>query len=110
MAGSGRYILAHPRLPLAGPRLLLDRGKKGKGPKGSLRWLGFRRKLRLLKEKGESLTFLLQVDIIPIEMVLFFPEEGRCEGFFDTPLGHIPFTGRRRDKRKSRERRRGHGA
>lgn len=90
----GTYRLRHPFFLLYKPRLVLKRGKKSKKLHGTLKWLGFTRKLRLVKEKETELVFETTIDIILIDVVIHFYNTTALEGFIDTPIGHLRFTGK----------------
>jgi hypothetical protein len=90
----GTYRLRHPLFLLFKPTLVLKRGKRGKKLQGTLKWLGFTRKLRLIKEKETELVFETTIDIILIDVVIHFYNTTALEGLIDTPIGHLRFTGK----------------
>jgi hypothetical protein len=60
----GTYKLRHPFFLIFKPTLVLKRGKKSNKLRGSLYWLCFKKKLRLIKEKEAELVFETNIDII----------------------------------------------
>lgn len=92
---SGCYIIKHPLFPFRKPRLELSRKSENGKVAGELELLGFRKKLRLEKQKGQELLFQFDIDIITFELELRFISEEAFEGILDTPIGHIRFTGRK---------------
>lgn len=90
----GVYHIRHPLFLLVKPRLTLKYNNKMTKVKGSLRWLNFRQKLKLIKMRDNKLLFIFLVDILTIDLVLNFYRPDAFEGFVDLPIGMIPFTGR----------------
>lgn len=93
MTYEGKYKLMHPFLRLFKPKLLLYSGKKSGNLKGKLTIMRYQRKLNLVKEKQDELLLQMKVDFIVIDVILRFYKEGYLEGFLDTPIGNIHFTG-----------------
>lgn len=90
----GLYNIRHPLFLLYKPKLTLIYNKKKTKLKGSLKWLRYKKKLKLIKARDNELLFIFNVDIISIDMVLKFYKSDAFEGFLDLPIGMIPFTGR----------------
>jgi hypothetical protein len=88
-------MIKHPLFPFRKPRLILSRESENGKLEGELALLGFRKKLRLVKQKGQELLFHFDVDIITFEVELRFTSEEAFGGILDTPIGHIRFTGRK---------------
>jgi hypothetical protein len=92
---TGRYILKNSLLAFIKPRLLLYRKEENEKVEGELCLLGFRKKLRLAKHKEQEWIFQCNVDIVTVDVVLRFSTEEAFEGFVDTPVGHMKFTGKK---------------
>lgn len=92
---TGCYIIKHPLFVINRPRLVLYRKDDNGKVEGEIRWLGFKKKLKLDKHKENYLVFQFQVDIITIEVVIKFNQLETFEGFMDTPVGDFRFTGKK---------------
>jgi len=56
---------------------------------------GLKKKLRFVKHKEKEWIFQYDVNIVTIDVVIKFSTESAFEGFVDTPVGHIRFTGKK---------------
>jgi len=90
----GIYVIRHPLFLILKPRLTLKYNRKKTKLKGSLSWFRYKRKLKLIKMKGNELLFVFLVDMITLDLVVKFYKADAFEGFVDLPIGMIPFTGR----------------
>ncbi len=57
-------------------------------------FLGRRQKLQLIKFRDDWMVFQFDIDIVKVDMVIQFYRRDAFDAFFDTPIGHIRFTGR----------------
>lgn len=92
---TGRYILKHPLFVINKPRLRLYRKEENGKVEGEICWLGFKKKLILDKHKEHHWVFQCHVDIVTIDVVIKFITIDAFEGFMDTPVGDISFTGKK---------------
>jgi len=89
----GIYGIKHPLLIFLKPRLILKFNTKGTKVKGELKWLRKRMKMRTIKYRDKHLLFSFKIDIVEFEMVVDFVDRYSFEGFLDTPIGHVKFSG-----------------
>ena len=89
----GVYVMKHPLFMLVRPKLTLKYNKKQTRLNGSIALWGNARKMKLVEVYNHHLVYEFNIDIFPIDMVIHFYTRYGFEGFFDTPLGHIRFTG-----------------
>jgi hypothetical protein len=90
----GVYALSFPLSFVLKPRLNLAYNKKKSKLKGEISFWGQKKKLKLVEDHEGQFVFVLQIDIIMVDLVVHFHKKDALEGFFDTPIGHICFSGR----------------
>ncbi len=89
----GVYRIKHPILMLIRPKIVLRFNRKGNRIKGYLRYMRFKKKLTTVRMSGKDLVLRFNVDIIELDLVIHFYTRDAFEGFLDTPIGHLRFTG-----------------
>lgn len=90
----GVYTLRFP-LPFAPkPKLNLVYNKRKSKVKGEISFFGKKKRLKLVECHDGQFVFVLQIDSIMIDLVIRFYKKDAFEGFVDTPIGHISFSGR----------------
>lgn len=94
MVVSGCYKLKQPCCWPFKPRLYLKLGDKGKKVKGSFHWMGITQKLHMVGRNGDRVMMRFAIEVVPVELVLRFYEDGRIDGFVDLPIGHFNISGR----------------
>lgn len=90
----GVYALKFPFSFFLKPKVNLVYNKKKSKVKGEVSFWGQKKKLELVEDHGGQFVFVLQIDIIMVDLVIRFYKKDAFEGFVDTPIGHIFFTGR----------------
>lgn len=90
----GVYALRFPLSFVLKPKLNLVYNKGKSKLKGEISFFGQKKKLKLVEHHDSQFVFVLKIDIITVDLVIRFHKKDAFEGFVDTPIGHISFSGR----------------
>lgn len=90
----GVYALRFPLSFVLKPKLNLVYNKGKSKVKGEISFFGQKKKLKLVEHHDGQFVFVLQIDSITVDLVIRFYKKDAFEGFVDTPIGHISFSGR----------------
>jgi len=99
MIEMGRYCISIPLLPFK-PRLILMKDNDTGKVSGFLRWWGKSIRLVSIHQKDDHLIFQFLIQFIVIDFIVYFPAKNMIDGFFDTPIGHYRFKGKRMRKER----------